>query len=82
MFARIGTWQGSAEELERWITRGREQVRPSLQQDAGLTAAYWLVDRAGGTGLIITLWESEAAMAASEEARVRRQTATYAATGA
>ena len=82
MFARLGAWQGSAEELERWIERGREHVKPSIQQDRGLKAAYWLVDRDGGKGLIVTFWESEEAMRASEEARRRRQAATSAATGA
>ncbi|MFI5325581.1 MAG: antibiotic biosynthesis monooxygenase [Candidatus Rokuibacteriota bacterium] len=82
MFARLGAWQGSAEELERWIERARDHVKPSIQQDAGLKAAYWLADRAGGKGLIVTFWESEAAMQASEAARLRRQAATSAATGA
>ena len=82
MFARIGTWQGSADEVEQWIRRAREHVKPSLRQDAGLAAAYWLVDRAAGKGLIVTLWESEEAMRASEEARLRRQADTAAATGA
>lgn len=82
MFARIGTWQGSADEVEQWISRAREHVKPSLRQDAGLAAAYWLVDRAAGKGLIVTLWESEEAMRASEEARLRRQADTAAATGA
>ena len=82
MFARLGAWQGSADELERWIERAREHVKPSIQQDPGLKAAYWLVDRDGGKGLIVTFWESEAAMRASEEARLRRQAATSAATGA
>ena len=41
MFARIGTWQGSPEELERWIVRGREQVKPAIRQDPGLAAVYW-----------------------------------------
>jgi heme-degrading monooxygenase HmoA len=82
MYARIGTWQGTADELRRWVTRAREHVKPSLRQDAGLTAAYWLVDREGGKGLIVTLWESEAAMQASEQARVQRQSATTAATSA
>ena len=82
MFARLGAWQGSAEELERWIERGREHVKPSIRQDAGLKAAYWLVDRESGKGLIVTLWESEEAMRASEEARRRRQAATSAVTGA
>ena len=65
MFARIGTWQGSPDELERWISRAREQVKPSVQQDPGLKAAYWLVDRQGGKGLIVTIWESEEAMRSS-----------------
>jgi heme-degrading monooxygenase HmoA len=82
MFARLGAWQGSAEELERWIERGREHVKPSIRQDAGLKAAYWLVDRESGKAFIVTLWESEEAMRASEEARRRRQAATSAATGA
>jgi heme-degrading monooxygenase HmoA len=82
MFARLGSWQGSAEELERWIQRARDHVKPSLREDAGLKAAYWLVDRARGKGLIVTFWESEDAMRGSEEARRRRQAATSAATGA
>ena len=64
------------------MTRAREFVKPSIQQDAGLTAAYWLVDREGGKGLIVTIWESEAAMHASEQARMQRQSATSAATNA
>jgi heme-degrading monooxygenase HmoA len=80
--ARIGTWQGTPEELERWIVRAREQVKPSIQNDRGLKAVYWLADREAGKGLIVTLWESREAMAASEQARRQRQTATSAATGA
>ena len=82
MFARIGTWQGTSDELERWISRAREHVKPSIQQDPGLEADYWLVDRAGGKGLIVTLWASEEAMQASERARAQRQALTSAATGA
>jgi heme-degrading monooxygenase HmoA len=82
MFARLGSWEGSAEELERWIERAREHVKPAIRQDAGLKAAYWLVDRAAGKGLIVTFWDSEESMRASEEARRRRQAATAAATGA
>jgi heme-degrading monooxygenase HmoA len=82
MFARIGTWQGSPAELESWITRAREQVKPSIRQDPGLKAVYWLVDRGAGKGLIVTLWESRDAMDASEQARAARQAATSVATGA
>ena len=82
MFARIGTWRGTPAELERWIVRAREEVKPSISRDAGLTAVYWLVDRPSGTGMIVTLWESREAMEASERARAARQAATSAATGA
>lgn len=82
MVARVGTWQGSAEELERWIRRSREEVKPSIRKDQGLEAAYWLVDREAGKGLIVTFWESADAMHASEEARLKRQAATIASTGA
>ena len=82
MFARIGTWQGTPEELEKWIARGREQVKPSIAKDPGLQAVYWLADRKAGKGLIVTIWESEEAMNASEAARLKRQTGMAAATGA
>jgi heme-degrading monooxygenase HmoA len=81
MFARIGTWQGSPEDLENWVARAGEVVKPKVQQP-GLGAAYWLVDREGGKGLTITLWESEEAMRASEEFRSESQTQTSSATGA
>ena len=82
MFVRTGSSQGSPAELDQWISRGREFVKPSLQQDPGLKAAYWLVDPEGGKAMIFTLWESEDAMRASEESRVKRQGAMSAATGA
>jgi heme-degrading monooxygenase HmoA len=82
MFARIGTWEGTPEELEKWIVRGREQVKPSILQDAGLRAVYWLADRKAGKGMIVTVWESEDAMNASEAARLKRQAGMASATGA
>ena len=82
MFARIGTWQGSDEELDLWIDRSREQVKPRIAEDPGLVAAYRLVDRSAGKGLIVTLWDSEAAMRASEQARRERQAAMSSNTGA
>jgi heme-degrading monooxygenase HmoA len=82
MFARIGTWHGSPEDLENWVARAREVVKPKVQHQPGLAAAYWLVDREGGKGLTITFWESEEAMCASEEFRSHSQMQTSAATGA
>ena len=82
MFARIGIWEGTAEELEKWIVRGREQVKPNILKDPGLNAMYWLADRKAGRGMIVTIWESEDAMNASEAARLKRQAGMAAATGA
>ena len=82
MFARIGTWEGTPEELEKWIVRGRKEVKPNIRKDAGLKAVYWLVDRKAGKGMIVTIWGSEKAMRASERARLQRQGSMVAATGA
>jgi heme-degrading monooxygenase HmoA len=82
MFARIGTWHGSPEDLENWVARASEVVKPKVQHQPGLAAAYWLVDREGGKGLTITFWESEEAMRASEEFRSQSQVQTSDATGA
>src|SRR5256885_16416164 len=67
MVARIGTWEGSPEELDRWVVRGREQVKPHIRQDPGLKAVYWLVDRKAGEGMIVTLLGYEASMSAIEQ---------------
>jgi heme-degrading monooxygenase HmoA len=82
MFARIDTWQGPPEGLENWVARAGEVVKPNVQRQPGLAAAYWLVDREGGKGLTVAFWESEEAMRASEEFRSQSQSQTSAATGA
>jgi hypothetical protein len=82
MFARIGTWQGTSDELERWVARSREQVIPGIRQQSGIAAAYCFLDRAGGKGLTITIWESEDAMVASEQFRLQTQAGTSATSGA
>lgn len=82
MHARVGIWEGTPEDLEKWIVRGREEVVPDIARNPGLKAVYWLANRENGRGMIVTIWESEDAMNASETARLRRQSGTAAATGA
>jgi heme-degrading monooxygenase HmoA len=82
VFARIGTWHGSSEELGRWVARAQEHVKPNVSQRPGLKAAYWLADRESGTGLTLTIWESRDAMEASEQFRQQSQGSTADATGA
>ena len=82
MFARIGVWRGTSEELERWIVRSRDEVLPGVRKQPGITAAYCFLDREDGKGLTITIWESEEAMRASEQFRAGTQAGTAAASGA
>lgn len=73
MFARVSTYSGDPDEL----VRGFESARGDLQQIDGFSQAYFCVDRAGGKGLTITLWNDEQALEASaEQARQLRARAT------
>ena len=53
-------------DVDRASSFVRDQIVPSATQQPGIIAAYWLVDRASGRGLAVTIWESEDAMLASE----------------
>ena len=63
MHARVSTYQGDADEL----VKGFDSVTGALEKLDGFSKAYFLVDRAGGKGMSITLWESEDALQASVE---------------
>jgi heme-degrading monooxygenase HmoA len=82
MFARIGSWEGSAEEMERWVARSRRDVKPAVQSQPGVRGALWLLDRTTGRGLTITLWENEEALRASDGLAASVQAGTNAASGA
>jgi hypothetical protein len=78
MFARTSTWTGSAEALERWAEQA-ESVRPFVAGLEGNAGAFFLIDRAAGRAL--TLWGTEEAALASDEAAERSRAQTVAATG-
>lgn len=82
MHARIGSWRGSGEELERWVERSRDEVVPQVRAMHGSCGALLLLDREGGRALTITLWESEEALRASEQRREAIQQGTTRASGA
>jgi mannose-6-phosphate isomerase-like protein (cupin superfamily) len=80
-FARIGVWEGSPDDLERW----RDQctrVKTGVQSQPGACGAYFLLDRESGRALTLTLWESEEARAASETFRSQSQETTADRSGA
>jgi len=81
MYARTSTWTGSHDELERWSAHVKERVGPMVAGLPGNAGAYFFVDRDGGSALTLTLWESEAAALASDQAAEKSRASTLAATG-
>jgi heme-degrading monooxygenase HmoA len=75
MYARVSSYEGGApENLEESVRRGREDVVPAARELGGFAGAIALLDRRSGRHMVISLWETEDAMQASEEpARELRQ---------
>src|SRR2546422_11063029 len=68
MHGRVTKFEGSPDHLDAAIKLVKETVIPSAKKLAGFKGGYWLVDRASGKGFSVTLFESEAALKASEDA--------------
>ena len=68
MFARVSTFTGTTDEIDKAIREVQQNVLPRTEQLDGYKGAYFLVDRENGKSLAVTLWESEEAMRASEDA--------------
>ena len=77
MYARVTTFEGPAAGIDEGARQAREQILPAARQMAGFKGMYLLADRSSGKALAVTLWESEDAIRASEEAanRLRQQSA-------
>ena len=68
MFARVSTYEGHPEQLDEMHHEGVEHVLPALEMQDGFSGGLVLADRQSGKVLAVTLWESEQAMDATEEA--------------
>ncbi len=69
VFARITTiGEAPPQRLDDMTHEIIEHVLPALRQQDGFSGALVLVERASGKVLGLTLWESEQAMNATEEA--------------
>lgn len=68
MHARVTRFEGSPEQIAAGIKTIEEQVIPSAKKLGGFKGGYWLVDRATGKGFGVTLFDSESALHASEDA--------------
>ncbi len=82
MFARVSTYQGPPELIDEGIRIGKKQILPQARLLDGFKGIYFLVDRHRGKHLTITLWESEEAMRASEQAANRLRSEDAEAAGA
>jgi heme-degrading monooxygenase HmoA len=58
MFARVQTVHQSIEKLDELTGVAREQL-PAARERPGFKGFCYLVDRQGGKGLVISLWETE-----------------------
>ena len=68
MFARVSTYEGRPEQLDEMHQEGMEHVLPALETQDGFSGGLVLADRQSGEMLVVTLWESEQAMDATEDA--------------
>ncbi|MGH2534522.1 MAG: antibiotic biosynthesis monooxygenase [Thermomicrobiales bacterium] len=68
MFARVSTFAGSPETIDEHIAANQNRIETALRQLDGFEGFYVLVDRKAGKWLVITLWENEEALRASEQA--------------
>ena len=71
MFARLTTFEGQPERVDELTSHAGEQVFPALREMDGFSGVIGLADRQSGRVVSVTLWETEEAMRASEEATNR-----------
>ncbi|MHC5704989.1 YdhR family protein [Streptomyces sp. PKU-MA01144] len=77
MFARLSRYEGSPVPPEGDLSAHAETIVQQVRGLPGFLGVYWLVDRATGKAVSLTLWEDEETMRASEERadRIRVDTA-------
>jgi hypothetical protein len=80
VFARTSTWTGTPEALDKWDA-GVATVKQFVAGLDGNAGAFFLIDRAGGRALTLTLWTTEAAAIASDSLADQSRARTVAATG-
>jgi hypothetical protein len=79
--ARTSTWSGSPEALDRWEEHVKHHVSGFVAGLPGNTGGAFLIDRAAGTALTLTLWDSEEAAAETDKFADQSRASTVEATG-
>jgi len=65
--ARVSLLEGSPESLDEGTRYAQDQILPQVRQVSGFKGVVSLVDRERGRTKLITLWERDEALRASEE---------------
>jgi quinol monooxygenase YgiN len=66
MHVRVTKVQLQPDKLDEAIRIYQESVVPAAKQQPGFRSTQLLTDRASGTGMAVTAWDTEANMQASE----------------
>lgn len=75
MYARVTTGQMQPDKIDDAARVYRESIVAAMRQAQGFKNLLVLTDRATGKGLVISVWESEADMRASEASGFYQQQA-------
>jgi hypothetical protein len=81
MVARTSTWTGTPEALDKWEAHVKTQVSGFVAGLPGNAGGVFFVDRAAGTALTLTLWDSEEAAAETDKFADQSRASTVDATG-
>ena len=82
MFARVSISETPPENVDLAIKVINEEAIPAVKKVPGFKGFTWLGDRTTGKGIVITLFESEAALKESEEATKKIRSAAVEKIGA
>jgi heme-degrading monooxygenase HmoA len=66
MYARLTTVKGSPDKYDESVKLIQERAIPPSKDQPGFIAGYWGLNRETGEGFVVTLWEDEASVKASE----------------
>jgi heme-degrading monooxygenase HmoA len=75
--ARVYTWQVKPGQVDDYLRHVHEVTLPTTSQTPGRTGVVVLVDRSSHRTLIVSLWETEAAMQASLGIEEHQETLPY-----
>ena len=81
MFARTSRWSGDPAALDKWATHVMTKVEPMVGGLPGNAGAVFLIDRQANQALTLTLWDTEEAALASDQAAEQSRASTMSATG-